>query len=201
MAGKREATRRDLTERLLAAATRRIEADGLARLRARDVTADAQCGLGTIYKCFADLDDLILQVSSTTLARLDAELQSAKAGVDDPEDQLVALAHAYLAFAVVNRNLWSALFEHQIPSEKAPGWLHGKLGELFRHVEGPLAEINPALSGTVLGARARSIFAAVHGVVTLSLEDRIVGLDPAQLQGELEVVVRAIARSGPLLPG
>ena len=91
MAGKREIVRRELTRNLLDAAEKRISMHGLDALRARDVTNDAGCGLGTIYKCFTDLDDLIIHVNSATLSRLRQALTDASAGVADPIDVLKAL--------------------------------------------------------------------------------------------------------------
>ena len=95
MAGRRAEVRADLTKRLLVAATGRIECHGVMALRARDVTKDAGCGLGTIYKCYEDLDDLIIHVNSGTLAKLHAALAEGLEGVAEPEQRLQALAAAY----------------------------------------------------------------------------------------------------------
>ena len=192
MAGKRAAIREDLTQRLLQAATARIERHGLAGLRARDITSDADCGLGTIYKCFSDLDDLIIRVNSRTLARLDERLAEATHDVDDPEEQLQALAQGYLGFAIENRNLWAALFDHRLPEGVAvPDWHLEEHEVLFRKVAHPLAALMPDLSVDQLAARARSVFAAVHGIVSLSLEGRFVGVAEDDLRAELGSFVGA----------
>ncbi len=194
MVGKREATRRDLTERLLVAATARIKRHGLQGLRARDITADANCGLGTIYKCYADLDDLILHVNSLTITDLEKALATARSSADEPVDQLTALASAYFAFARENLNAWSALFDHRMPEGVAiPDWHLREHMALFGHVMMPLAKLDPSLGEDALALRARSIFSAVHGIVALSLEGRFVGVNVEAVEAELTTVVRALA--------
>ena len=193
MVGKREATRRDLTERLLVAATARIKLNGLQGLRARDITADAKCGLGTIYKCYADLDDLILRVNSLTITELERALAKADGGSGDPASHLIALALAYFTFARENRNAWAALFDHRMPpGADIPDWHLQEHMALFQHVMKPLTELDPAMDQQALALRARSVFSAVHGIVALSLEGRFVGVDVAAVETELATIVEAL---------
>ncbi|MFY0610310.1 MAG: TetR/AcrR family transcriptional regulator [Hyphomicrobiaceae bacterium] len=195
MAGKREALRNELTRRLLEAATERMEKYGLDGVSAREVTADAQCGLGTIYKCYRDLDELILRVNSRTLKRLDSVLAAAVQPTDAPEVRLVRLALAYLDFALSNNNAWSALFKHRMAAASlVPDWHIAEHRALFQHICRPLAQIDPELSEQDLTIRARSIFAAVHGIVALSIEGKFVGLKRDVVSAELETVVSALIR-------
>jgi AcrR family transcriptional regulator len=71
---KRDATRDNLRLRLIDAAEARIAEAGLSNLTAREVTKAASCALGALYTAFEDIDRLILQVNSRTLARLGQEL-------------------------------------------------------------------------------------------------------------------------------
>ena len=195
MAGKREALRNELTRRLLEAAAARMEEYGLGGVNARDVTADARCGLGTIYKCYRDLDELILHVNSRTLKRLDAALAASVRPEDEPSARLVKLALAYLDFALENSNVWSALFKHRTPADwPVPDWHVDEHRALFQHVCEPLAAIDSRLSGPALVVRARTIFAAVHGIVALSIEGKFVGLEREVVAAELEAVVTALVR-------
>lgn len=195
MIGKREAVRKELTRRLLDAAAARMEQFGLDGVNARDVTTDARCGLGTIYKCYRDLDELILHVNSRTLKRLDAALAAAVRPTEKPAERLVQLALAYLDFALENINVWSALFKHRMPSNwPVPDWHVAEHRALFQHVRQPLAEIDPALGDRALIVRARTIFAAVHGIVALSIEGKFIGLEHTIVSTELESVVRALVR-------
>ena len=194
MAGKREAVRELLTQKLLDAATRRIERNGLDSLRARDITDDAGCGLGTIYKCYRDLDDLVLHVNSATLARLAVDLEASAAGIDAPRERLTAFALAYLEFARRNRHLWFALFDHRMPEGVAvPDWHLQEHAALFQAIAGPLASLRPGLNEEDLLIRARTVFAAVHGVIALSLQERFIGVPPEELESELKALVGMMA--------
>ena len=158
MTAKRDAKREDLRGRLIEAAQARIQASGLAGLRARDITADAGCALGALYTAFADLDELILHVNSITLARLGEALQQEATGAAEPGARLKALAKAYLGFARDNRMAWKALFEHRMaPGVAVPEWHLAEHAVLIQHLVEPLAQLLPALvnlpDGALTGGR------------------------------------------------
>jgi AcrR family transcriptional regulator len=190
MRAKREEKREDLRGRLIEAATARIIAGGLKGLRARDVTSDAGCALGALYNVFADLDDLIMHVNSMTLRRLEAEIGAVLKGVEDPGETLKILARSYLAFAREHEALWRALFDHHLPPDTAqPHWQLAEHEALIEHIVEPLTELQPHLDGRQLRIRSRSLFAAVHGIVSISLERRFVGIGEADLAVEVEQFV------------
>jgi AcrR family transcriptional regulator len=186
MSAKRQERREDLRTRLIEAATARIMSGGLQKLRARDVTIDAGCALGALYNAFADLDDLIMHVNSQTLKRLDAAIGVAIRDVGNPGEVLKVLALGYLAFARDNRALWRALFEHHLPDNVAqPHWQLAEHEALIEHIVEPLAELQPSLNDKELRIRSRSLFAAVHGIISISLEGRFVGIAEAALATEV----------------
>ena len=186
MSAKRQERREDLRTRLIEAATARIIGGGLQKLRARDITADAGCALGALYNAFADLDDLIMHVNSETLKRLDAAIGVAIRDVSNPGEVLKVLALGYLAFARENRALWRALFEHHLPDNVAqPHWQLAEHEALIEHIVEPLAELQPSLNDKELRIRSRSLFAAVHGIISISLEGRFVGIAEAALATEV----------------
>jgi len=199
MTGKRQLKREDLRARLVEAARNRIEAEGLAALRARDVTQDAGCALGGLYTVFADLHELILHVNSTTLAALEASLALSKVKTSPPADRLRHLARGYLHFAVAHRNLWMALFEHRMPdSQSVPQWHLEEHLFLIGYIAEPLTELQPEMSAEDRAIRARTLFGAVHGVISISLEGRFVGLPVERLERELDDFVQTIAAGAAL---
>lgn len=194
MAGKRELKREDLKARLIEAARNRIVEGGLANLRARDVTQDAGCALGGLYTAFRDLDDLVLHVNSETLGMLEGDLVAALDGEPDPAAQLRILAHGYLNFALANRNLWAALFDHKLPEGvEAPGWHLDKHMFLIQFIARPLVALNPGMADEDLRIRALTLFSAVHGIISISLEARFVGLPRGRLESELDDFVGLLA--------
>lgn len=194
MAGKREAKREDLKARLIDAARSRIASDGLANLRARDVTQDAGCALGGLYTAFADLAELVVHVNSETLNRLQAELETNQIEDATPAGRLRNLARAYLRFATENRNLWKALFDHYLPeASPTPQWHLEEHLSLMAIIAEPLATLQPDMPAQDRVVRARTLFGAVHGVVSISLEGRFVGLPPERLEREVDELVLMIA--------
>lgn len=199
MASKRELKREDLKARLIEAARARIEAGGLLALRARDVTQDAGCALGGLYTVFEDLHDLVFHVNSTTLAALERSLDLETLRALPPADRLRHLARGYLRFALENRNLWQALFEHRLPEGRdVPQWHLDEHHFLIGHIAEPLREVEPEMSEEQRAIRARTLFGAVHGVISISLEGRFVGLPVESLEQELDDFVRTIAAGAAL---
>jgi AcrR family transcriptional regulator len=185
--------RAKLRERLLDAAAKAVATRGLAGLRARDLAAEAGCALGAIYTAFDDLDELILRVNLGTLERLGAALDAALAQAA-PQDALLALARAYLAFARREEPSWRALFEHRLPAgAPLPEWYAQARNDLFGRLEAPLAAILPGSDPAARAGLARTLFSAVHGVVALGLEEKLEAMPAERLDSRLEALVRLIA--------
>lgn len=193
----------DLRTRLIDAAEVEIAEKGLLGLKARDVTQRAGCALGAIYNAVADLDELIMRVNSRTLERLGAALAPAS-DAGGPEAVTLALADAYAVFALENRRLWSALFEHRLPEGiEMPDWHRQDHEVLIARIIAPLQSLRPDLPDQDIRLRVRTLFGAVHGVVHLALQGRLVGVPEPLLRQEVAALVGAlvlgakIARTGP----
>ena len=87
------------------------------------------------------------------------------------------IAVAYCDFAAENLELWRALFEHRMaPGKPVPEWAISEQMDLFRHIYRPLAALFPKRSADELGVTARSLFSAVHGMVLLGLEQKLIAV-------------------------
>jgi AcrR family transcriptional regulator len=187
MSKLREAKREDLRARLIAATRARMEKSGLNGLRARDITTDAGCALGALYTVFTDLDALVLEINSQTLRDLDAIMTERVAGVSDSGQAMQVLASTYLAFARARPLLWRALFQfHYPPDKQLPGWYADDQARLLTQIIKPLAKLQPEFDEAALIVRARTLFAAVHGIISISLEERFVGVPIGTLEAEVE---------------
>jgi AcrR family transcriptional regulator len=149
---------------------------------------------GAVYNLVEDVDDLVLRVGSRTLARLDAALTAVEAANEAaPVDKLSQIAVAYCDFAAENTALWRGLFEHRMqPGKDVPEWSIAQQMELFQHVHGPLVALFPKHSAVEIGVLARSLFSAVHGIVTLGLEQKLVAAPLDVLRREVARMVRAM---------
>lgn len=186
-------------ESLVEAAERQIAVSGVASLKARDLAREVGIALGAIYNLVDDMDELVLRVTIRTLARLDVELDAMRRQAPaDPVDALVALAVAYRAFASSNLHLWRTLFEHRMAADKiVPDWHVEQQMRLFRHIEEPLAELRPGWPEDRRRLFTRTLFSAVHGVVSLGLEEKLVAVPLAELDRQIEELVRAVCRGAP----
>ena len=179
---------------LIQAAERMIADRGLAGLKTRDLAREIGCANGAVYNLVTDVDELILRVGSRTLVRLDEALSDAEsAGDPSPQETLVRIAIAYCDFAAENLQLWRALFEHRMDADKAlPDWSIEDQMQLFRHIYQPLALLFPKRGAEELGITARSLFSAVHGMVALGLEQKLVAVPLPALRKEIAGLVRAM---------
>ena len=179
---------------LIQAAEQMIAERGLAGLKTRDLAREIGCANGAVYNLVSDVDELILRVGSRTLLRLDGALTLAmRASEPSPRDSLIRIALAYCDFAAENLQLWRALFEHRMETGKlVPDWSAHDQMQLFRHIHQPLATLLTERSPEELGITARSLFSAVHGMVALGLEQKLVAVPLPALRKEIAGLVRAM---------
>ncbi len=190
--------RRGVKAALVAAAEATIAKRGLVGLRARELAIEAGCAVGAIYNVVDDLDDLVLEVNARTLAALEAALDAPSAAGSDaisaPADRLVAMALIYLEFAAANLLRWRALFDHRLPPGKAvPEWYLAEQERLFAPLERTVRELIAGSTPQDCRMLARTLCSAVHGIVTLGLEEKL-GVVPKQiLREQLTRLVSAAA--------
>ncbi|MFD0916429.1 TetR/AcrR family transcriptional regulator [Pseudahrensia aquimaris] len=186
-----------LHQDLIHAAEKRIASDTVAQLRARDLAKDAGCSVGAIYNVVDDLDAIILHVSFRTLKRIDVVMEETGAlrAKDEPIECMVQLALTYFSFVRENYNLWRALFDHDLPADyPLPDWVLEGQKTLFRHIERPLRKYMPDADDALLQRTARSLFASVHGVVSLSMEGRVSGISLDAVPPQLEFLLRTFVK-------
>ena len=191
-------------EALIEAAERRITLHSVAGLKARDLAEDIGVALGAIYNLVADMDELVLRVISRTLARLDGALSEGEAGTrtsTEAVDRLVVIATRYHAFAAGNLNIWRVMFEYRAPDRALPEWAAADQVRLFRHIIGPLGVLMPEASLPQREVMARTLFAAVHGIIALGLDEKLVAVPLEVLDRQLEWLVRSACTEAALQRG
>ncbi len=182
--------RQGLREQLLLAAEQAISANGLADLRARALAETVGCSVGAIYNAYQDMDALILAVNSRTLAAIDAVMAAASG---PPAEQLAGMAARYLGYAAANRHRWAALFSHQMASGRSvPEDYVRQQDRAFSHIEAPLAGLRPDLAPDACRDLARTLFAAVHGVVALGLDEKVAAMPLPALEAQLRALIGAV---------
>jgi len=169
---------------MLTIARRAIASKGLISLKVRDVADAARCSIGSVYNEFGDFDGLILTVNRQTVQALTANLVAVPA--DDPVEQLHGLAATYLDFATTNPNLLRSLFEHRMEDDRPfPDDILQMVMQAFELMYPPLQRLLPGREPQEIALLARILFSAVHGIISLGLEERMVAVPPEALRQQL----------------
>jgi len=161
-----------------------IATKGLRALKVRDVAEAADCSIGSVYNEFGDFDGLILTVNRETVQTLTARLAAVPS--DDPVRQLHGLAETYLAYFTEHANLLRSLYEHRMEEDRPfPEDILLMVMRAFALMHDPLVRLMPEADPTEIALQARMIFSAVHGIIALGLEERMVAVPPEKLRQQL----------------
>jgi AcrR family transcriptional regulator len=161
-----------------------ISAKGLRSLKVRDVAEAADCSIGSVYNEFGDFDGLILTVNRETVEALTARLASVPS--DDPVRQLHGLAETYLAFFTERANLLRSLYEHRMEEDRPfPEDILLMVMRAFALMHDPLVRFMPEADAAEIALQARMMFSAVHGIISLGLEERMVAVPPDKIREQL----------------
>lgn len=183
-------------EALIEEAEKRIASGGLSSLKMRDLASEIGVSLGAIYNLVEDMDELILRIASRTLAKLDAALNDPNATPFPNQcDALIDVAMRYRVFVENNLNLWRALFEHRMSSEKPlPEWAADDQKYLFRHVTAPLKLLLPHADEREVQLMAQTLFSAVHGMIVLSLESKMTAVPIKALDAQIKKLITLVCK-------
>lgn len=193
----REPARAALLLKLVAAAERIIETEGLAALQARKLADNAECAVGSIYNVVKSMDEVILHVNARSLQSLGDDLVQRLEKLDAEGRKeigpvLRAMADAYLTFTFNNQNRWRALFEHQMKGESpVPHEYREQQRGLFKIVEDVLAiAIDDAPTRSIA---ARALFSSVHGILALSMDQKLGAYNQSETEAQVAFVIDRLA--------
>jgi AcrR family transcriptional regulator len=172
----------ELRQLILDASQTIVERSGIAGLSAREIARMIGYSPGTLYNIFENLDDVLLTMQVQLLGRIVDHLKRIPLGPDG-EENIDALSHAYVDFALVNRRMWNLLFAHSLPSTVAvPVPFHDHLNSLADIVRTALTPLAPTASREKLDATARALWAGVHGIAAIAATEKGAHLTPATAQ-------------------
>lgn len=186
-------------EQALEAAAGLLAEAGLEGMKARAIAARAGLSVGSIYKLFGDIDDLVRELNLATYREFAAQHRAALASASTPGagimDRLMALAQTYVSYVNRNEKRWMALLAfNRRQAAPPPREYIATENELFGIVETVLADI-PHYSDARLRARsARAMWAAVHGIVVITLPN---SAEPDPVEDtlfQIELVIGAVIR-------
>ena len=167
-------------------------------VKARAVAQALGVSVGTIYNLFGQLGALVRTLNAQVYDELYAAVTAGRAraaeGGADAAGQMVALSGAYLRFVADNASLWGGVLAFNRASREAPpAWYRQKELALL----GVIAETIAGLPGAEDEARraiaTRALWAAVHGIVTISVARGGLLVPEDEVRAQMELVVRAVA--------
>ncbi len=194
---KRQPAREALRPKIITAALRLLAADGFTGLQARRVAKQVGCSVGTIYNLFGSMDGLILATNAITLKEMRQHLshadQSRTGDQSDTYGRLMTLASAYFEFYQAHEKRWAAVFEFQRDDdEHMPDWYLEEIGLLMAQIENIIGYLPKVDSSEKRARIARALWAATHGIVTLSFNGRLGPVRRETVLEDVDVVVKAV---------
>lgn len=141
---------------------------GFARFSAREVAKRIGYAVGTLYNVFGSYDLLIAAINTRTFDQWSAHLEDRLASA--PNDRIGALVEGYFSFAGEHMNLWTAIYDHRLPSGMAmPEALAQRRAALTDIIVREVAGVLPPEAIDRAPRLARSLVATVHGHCTFAL--------------------------------
>lgn len=183
----------ELAERVLEAAMRIVERDGVAALTARRLAQEAGTSPPAVYELFDDKAGVVRALFFAGFEQLGAAL-AALADGEDPVEDLVALAQRYRMFVVERPALATVMFSRPFASfDPAPQ--EAAAGAAVR--ERIVAGVRRAVAaGRLRGDPtdvAHAFVALVHGLAAAERARRL-GSSPAAIERRWDVALRALLR-------
>lgn len=177
---------------------------GPGAVKARDVAATLGVSVGTVYNLFGDLDTLLFaanaEVYDNLYALVDQAAREAKASGASFEDQLLALAAAYLDFVANVPELWAGVltFNRRHKAEP-PDWYKAREHQLFDVIRRTVlyadefAQADKGGGDKELPIAAEALWGAVHGIVTVSTGQNKLIASRDDVWSQISLVVRALS--------
>ncbi|MCL9783089.1 WHG domain-containing protein [Vibrio sp. S4M6] len=178
MARRNDHTREELTELTLAAVKTFLSDKSHHELSLRKIANLVGYVPSTLVNIFGNYNLLLLHVIAETLDELSEQAQSILANEQQPKQALYQLAYCYHDFACDNRYRWQLIFDHNMNGESLPEWQALRIEKMTGMLEGLLKLLSPDRSCTEVVQASRVLWAGVHGITLLSVDDKFFAAEP-----------------------
>lgn len=186
-------------EALIEAASAILREEGVAKLGARAVAKRAGVAVGTIYKYFDDLTELVRHANAETYDKLAAfqldvvEKERARGG--GVYEQLLALARGYIAFVEANEHEWNATLSFNAQAGEAPQWYRIREASLLEIVEGVLKPLPRLKSRDERLQLAMALWSSVHGIITITMRGGFQAAGAEEAMAQVAIVVKPVVEA------
>ncbi len=132
----------------------------------------------TLVNVFGSYNLLLLHVVAQTLDELAELAQQSVSSATDNRDALKQLAYLYHDFACDNPHRWQLIFAHSMNGEQLPDWQANRIDGMTGMLEHLLVNIATDKSCDQVVEASRVLWAGVHGITMLSVDDKFFSRQP-----------------------
>jgi len=181
---RRERERQELRQRILAVARELAGQEGWQAVTIRKVAERVEYSPPTIYEHFASKEAILLELIRDGYGMLLADMQCATAALSDPQERVLGLARAYWEFAWQHPELYQVMhglggvpFCSDTAAIEAAGSPLLEADAVFDFTLAALSSLAPQPGCTPgdLESAVMILWALLHGLVALTMADRVFG--------------------------
>ncbi len=132
----------------------------------------------TLVNVFGSYNLLLLHAVAQTLDELTEQSAQSVTEADSPRQALFNLAYCYHDFANENPYRWQLVFEHNMDGAELPQWQAQRIDTMTGMLESLLRQISPAHTDNEILQASRVLWAGVHGITLLSVDDKFFSSEP-----------------------
>ncbi|MCM0147520.1 WHG domain-containing protein [Photobacterium galatheae] len=173
MARRNDHTREELISMTLEQVKQFLSEHPHHELSLRKVAAMIGYVPSTLVNVFGNYNLLLLHAVAQTLDELFAEAEKEMQQASSTKDALRKLAYCYLNFASAHPYRWQLIFQHTMNGEELPEWQHERINNMTSMLEGLIRQLIPTQSDKAVLEASRVIWAGVHGITLLTVDDKL----------------------------
>lgn len=132
----------------------------------------------TLVNVFGSYNLLLLKVVAQTVDELQLESSKALENSNSTKEALYNLAYCYHDFAQQNPYRWQLIFQHTMNGEDLPEWQANRINNMTSILEKLVAILSPHKSYEEIVEASRVLWAGVHGITLLSVDDKFFTSSP-----------------------
>ncbi|OLQ94341.1 TetR family transcriptional regulator [Vibrio ponticus] len=178
MARRNDHTREQLVALTLNAVKQFLNENSHHELSLRKIAQMIGYVPSTLVNVFGNYNLLLLHVVAQTLDELAAEAKAVVSKCSDPSQALYELAYCYHDFAQQHPYRWQLIFEHNMNGEPLPEWQDARINHMTGMLEALLRQQAPTRSENEVLQASRVLWAGVHGITLLSVDDKFFAAEP-----------------------
>ena len=189
MAKRGEYSLDEIREQVLVAAERLVSESGVKALKARNLALEIDYTVGTIYRVFSSMEDLLQQLNLRTFSDLQIKISSAVKAIKG-KPAIIAIINEYANFSRCHFNRWRLLFNPEQQSDvaeclKQQAWLMGQFEEQIRYWQ-------PNYSAQQTKRLAQVIWYGLHGACILDLATHQSSQEKTDCQLRMTLMIEAL---------